>query len=123
MVKSESGEILSYEVIRISAGQMKQQTYLFNWTQILVSLMLMFNHRLKWNRIILKQTTHIARQSGWNVRLSNFEVNDDFIEFVDRHYQIMEGQFVELIFVRGDWSTSVMVDIYGGKYTRNHRQL
>ena len=121
-IKSQSGEILSYEVIRISAGQNKTTNLsVSNWDPnpgfVTVDVLIIDSNGIE---LYSKQTTHIARQSGWNVKLSNLEVNDEYIEFgVDRNnYQIMEGSIcrVDISASEGDWSTSVMVDIYGGKY-------
>ena len=67
-----------------------------------------------------ESTSHIARQNGWNLKLSTLKVDDNFIEVgVDRTgYQKMEGSVCQLkiVVVDGSWEKSIALDIYGSAY-------
>ena len=121
-IKTDSGEILEYEVIRLNAGQnMTANLSVSNWDPepgfIIIDVLIVDSNGIE---LYSQQSTQIARQSGWNVRISNLEVNDKTIELgIDRtNYQIMEGSVcrIDLSMEDGDWSTSILVDIYGSKY-------
>ena len=121
-IRTDAGEILEYEVIRLNPGQ-NQTTNLTvsNWDPepgfIIIDVLIVDSNGIE---LYSQQSTQIARQSGWNARISNLEVNENSIEFgVDRtNYQIMEGAIcrVDLIMKDGDWSKSILVDIHGSKY-------
>ena len=65
-------------------------------------------------------TTHVARQSGWNVRVSSLVVNDNFVEVgIDRSgYQMMEGSVCQLKIevIDGDWEKNIAIDVFGSVY-------
>ena len=65
-------------------------------------------------------TTHVARQSGWNVRVSSLVVNDNFVEVgIDRSgYQMMEGSVCQLKIevTDGDWEKNIAIDVFGSVY-------
>lgn len=69
-------------------------------------------------------TSHIARQSGWNVKVANLVTDDNYIDVgIDRQgYEIMEGAVCKVdIESEGGWKQSVAVDIYGSKYAPSVR--
>ena len=69
-------------------------------------------------------TSHIARQSGWNVKVANLVVDDNYIDVgIDRQgYEIMEGAVCKVdIESESGWKQSVAVDIYGSKYAPSVR--
>jgi hypothetical protein len=74
------------------------------------------------NGLQLHSTTseHISRQSGWNLKISNFDIDEDSINVgIDRDgYEIMEGSIcqVDIAITDGSWQKSIAVDIYGSKY-------
>ena len=121
-IKTSRGEILSYSNIIVGNGQNQTVNLsVSSWDPepgyIVVEVLIIDS-----NGIILysDKTNHIARESGWNIKLSNLVVGDDFIEFgIDRvNYQIMEGSVckVDIELDNGDWDKTILVDIYGSKY-------
>ena len=66
------------------------------------------------NGLPLHSTTseHISRQSGWNLRISNFDIDEDSINVgIDRDgYEIMEGSVcqVDIAITDGSWDLSLI---------------
>ena len=79
-----------------------------------------------------KSSSHIVRQSGWNVEVKTLTVDENYVIVgIDRKsYQIMEGSVckLDIVVVDGDWQTSIALDIYGSthapsKQLTDHQKL
>ena len=69
-------------------------------------------------------SSHISRQSGWNIKVANLVTDDKYIDVgIDRQgYEIMEGSVCKVdIESENGWSQSVAIDIYGSKYAPSVR--
>ena len=121
-LKTSYGEILDSTIIRISPNEstvVNLSTSSWDPSPGLVSVEILI---VDSNGLLLysESTSHIARQSGWNLKLSTLKVDDKFIEVgVDRiGYQKMEGSVCQLdiVVVDGNWEKSILLDIYGSEF-------
>ena len=121
-LKTSDGEILDSTIIRISPNEstvVNLSTSSWDPSPGLVSVEVLI---IDSNGLLLysESTSHIARQSGWNLKLSTLKVDDQFIEVgVDRiGYQKMEGSVCQLdiVVVDGNWEKSILLDIYGSEF-------
>jgi len=123
---SSDGEILDSRIIRLSPGDNTTVNLsISSWdpspglTNVEVVI-------VDSNGITLhsSSSSHISRQSGWNIKVANLVVDDSYIDVgIDRQgYEIMEGAVCKVdIESEGGWSQSVAVDIYGSKYAPSVR--
>ena len=126
-LRTSTGEILSSSTIRLSAGDNTTVNLsVFSWDPepgvISVDILIVDSNGITLHS---STSTHIARQDGWNVRVSSFVIDENYIDIgIDREgYQIMEGSVcqVDVSIVGGDWDKSVAVDIYGSNYAPSVR--
>ncbi|MGB2237221.1 MAG: hypothetical protein ACPH4H_06435 [Candidatus Poseidoniaceae archaeon] len=121
-VKTSRGEILDSRTIRLSANESSTVNLsISNWDPepglVSVEILIIDSNGLQ---LYSETTTHVARQSGWNVRVSSLIVNDDFVEVgIDRSgYQMMEGSVCQLKIevVDGKWEKNIAIDVFGSVY-------
>ena len=121
-VKTSRGEILDSRTIRLSANESSiVNLSTTNWDPepgiVSVEILIIDSNGLQ---LYSETTTHVARQSGWNVRVSSLVVNDNFVEVgIDRSgYQMMEGSVCQLKIevVDGNWEKNVAIDVFGSVY-------
>ena len=121
-VKTSRGEILDSRTIRLSANESSiVNLSTTNWDPepgiVSVEILIIDSNGLQ---LYSETTTHVARQSGWNVRVSSLVVNDNFVEVgIDRSgYQMMEGSVCQLKIevVDGDWEKNIAIDVFGSVY-------
>ena len=118
-LKTNTGEILDSSVIRLSENESANLTLsISGWDPepgfISVEVLVMDS-----NGLILhsSSTDHIARQSGWNLRIGSLIIDENYIDVgIDRPgYEIMEGAICQLHIraVDSDWETTLALDVYG----------
>ena len=121
-LRTSDGEMLDSRTIRLSPGDnMTVNLSALSWDPepglLSVEVLIVDSNGLS---LYSSTSEHIARQSGWNLKISNFEIDEDYINVgIDREgYEIMEGSIcqVDIVKTDGKWQKSVAVDIYGSKY-------
>lgn len=121
-LRTDRGELLDSKTIRLGAGSnLTVNLSTFSWDpspgELSVEILIVDSNGLPLHSTT---STHIARQNGWNIKISNLDVDDDSINIgIDREgYTIMEGSVckVEVALADGSWKKSVSVDIFGSKY-------
>ena len=121
-LRTSDGEMLDSRTIRLSPGDnMTVNLSALSWDPepglLSVEILIVDSNGLS---LYSSTSEHIARQSGWNLKISNFEIDEDSINVgIDREgYEIMEGSIcqVDIAKTDGKWQKSVAVDIYGSKY-------
>ena len=121
-LRTDSGELLDSKTIRLSPeSNMTVNLSTFSWDpepgQVTVEIIIVDSNGLPLHS---SSTTHIARQNGWNLKISNLDIDDDSINVgIDREgYTIMEGSVckVDISLADQSWKKSVSVDIFGSKY-------
>ena len=121
-LRTSDGEMLDNRTIRLSPGDnMTVNLSALSWDPepglLSVEVLIVDSNGLS---LYSSTSEHIARQSGWNLKISNFEIDEDYINVgIDREgYEIMEGSIcqVDIVKTDGKWQKSVAVDIYGSKY-------
>ena len=121
-LKTSRGEILDSRTIRLSANESSVVNLsTSNWDPepgiVSVEILIIDSNGLQ---LYSETTTHVARQSGWNVRVSSLVVNDNFVEVgIDRSgYQMMEGSVCQLKIevVDGSWEKNIAIDVFGSVY-------
>ena len=121
-VKTSRGEILDSRTIRLSANESSLVNLsVSNWDPepgiVAVEILIIDSNGLQ---LYSETTTHVARQSGWNLRVSSLVVNDNFVEVgIDRSgYQMMEGSFCQLMIevIDGNWEKNIAIDVFGSIY-------
>ena len=121
-LKTSRGEILDSRTIRLSANESNTVNLsTSNWDPepgiVSVEILIIDSNGLQ---LYSETTTHVARQSGWNVRVSSLVVNDNFVEVgIDRSgYQMMEGSVCQLKIevTDGDWEKNIAIDVFGSVY-------
>ena len=121
-LKTSRGEILDSRTIRLSANESSTVNLsTSNWDPepglVSVEILIIDSNGLQ---LYSETTTHVARQSGWNVRVSSLVVNDNFVEVgIDRSgYQMMEGSVCQLKVevIDGDWEKNIAIDVFGSVY-------
>ena len=121
-IKTSRGEILSSRTIRLSANDTSVVNLsVSNWDPepgtIAVEVLIVDSNGLQ---LFSDTTNHVARQSGWNLRVSSLAVSDNFVEVgIDRSgYQMMEGSICQLTIevVDGSWEKNMAIDVYGSVY-------
>lgn len=126
-VKTSTGEILDSSIVRLIANESSTVNLsVFAWDPkpglVSVEVLVIDSNGLE---LFSKTTSHIARQSGWNLKVSTLVVDDNYVDVgIDRSgYQMMEGSVCQLDIVveDGDWDKSVALDIYGSTYAPSVR--
>ena len=121
-VKTSRGEILDSRTIRLSANDSSiVNMSTSNWDPkpgiVSVEVLIIDSNGIQ---LYSETTTHVARQSGWNVRVSSLVVDDNFVEVgIDRSgYQMMEGSVCQLKIevVDGNWEKNIAIDVFGSVY-------
>lgn len=121
-LRADSGEILDSRVIRLSPGEnMTVNLSILSWDPVPglvnVEILIVDSNGLPLHS---ESSTHVARQSGWNLKIANLEVKDATIEVgIDRQgYEMMEGSVcqVNVALTDGSWEQTVAIDVYGNKY-------
>ena len=121
-LKTSRGEILDSRTIRLSANASSiVNLSTSNWDPepgiVVVEVLIIDSNGIQLHS---ETTTHVARQSGWNLRVSSLTVNDNFVEVgIDRTgYQMMEGSVCQLNIevIDGNWEKSMAIDVYGSVY-------
>ena len=121
-LRTSDGEMLDSRTIRLSPGDnMTVNLSALSWDpepgHLSVEVLIVDSNGLS---LYSSTSEHIARQSGWNLKISNFDIDEDYINVgIDREgYEIMEGSIcqVDIAKTDGKWQKSVAVDIYGSKY-------
>ena len=121
-LRTSDGEMLDSRTIRLSPGDnMTVNLSALSWDPepglLSVEVLIVDSNGLS---LYSSTSEHIARQSGWNLKISNFDIDEDYINVgIDREgYEIMEGSIcqVDIVKTDGKWQKSVAVDIYGSKY-------
>ena len=121
-LRTSDGEMLDSRTIRLSPGDnMTVNLSALSWDPepglLSVEVLIVDSNGLS---LYSSTSEHIARQSGWNLKISNFDIDEDYINVgIDREgYEIMEGSIcqVDIAKTDGKWQKSVAVDIYGSKY-------
>ena len=121
-VKTSRGEILDSRTIRLSANESSiVNLSVSNWDPepgiVAVEILIIDSNGLQ---LYSETTTHVVRQSGWNLRVSSLVVNDNFVEVgIDRSgYQMMEGSFCQLMIevIDGNWEKNIAIDVFGSIY-------
>ena len=121
-LKTSRGEILDSRTIRLSANASSiVNLSTINWDPepgiVVVEVLIIDSNGIQLHS---ETTTHVARQSGWNLRVSSLTVNDNFVEVgIDRTgYQMMEGSVCQLNLevIDGNWEKSIAIDVYGSVY-------
>ena len=121
-LRTDTGELLDSRTIRLSpGGNLTVNLSTFSWDPepglVSVEILIVDSNGLPLHS---SSSTHIARQNGWNLKISNLDVDDDSINIgVDREgYTMMEGSVckVDIALTDGSWQKSVAVDIYESKY-------
>lgn len=126
-LRSTNGEILDRSTIRLNPGDNATVNLsVFSWDPepgiISVEILIVDSNGLPLHS---SSSTHIVRESGWNMKVANMVIGDDYIDVgIDREgYQIMEGSVCKLniAMIDGSWEKSVALDIYGSKYAPSVR--
>ena len=121
-VKTSRGEILDSRTLRLSANEsVITNLSISNWDPepgvIAVEILIIDSNGLQ---LYSDTTTHVARQSGWNLRVASLTVDDNSVEVgIDRSgYQMMEGSICKLKIqvVDGSWEKNMAIDVYGSVY-------
>ena len=123
---SNDGEILDSRTIRISPGDnitvnMSISSWDPNPGLTTVEVVIVDSNGIKLHS---SASSHIARQDGWNIKVANLVVDDNYIDVgIDRQgYEIMEGSICKVdIESDSGWKQSVAVDIHGSKYAPSVR--
>ena len=118
LLMSGDGEILDSRTIRLNANyNTTLNLSVSSWDPepgtVSVKVLIVDSNGIN---LYESSSTHISRESGWNIRLASFTIDDKFIKIgIDREgYQMMEGSIcqVEISTTDGSWSETVAVDIY-----------
>mgnify|MGYP002877919617 CR=1 FL=1 len=122
LLLSSDGEILDSRTIRLIANDNTTVNLsIASWDpqpgEVSVRVMIVDSNGITLHE---SSSTHMSRQSGWNLKMASLTVDKHFIYVgIDREgYQIMEGSIcqVEIFTTDGSWSETVSVDIYGSEY-------
>jgi uncharacterized membrane protein len=121
-LRSDSGEILDSGIIRLSPGEnMTLNLSTLSWDPepglVNVEVIIVDSNGIPLHS---SSSAHISRQSGWNLKIANFDVNDETIDVgIDRQgYEIMAGSVCQITveLTDGSWQKSVAIDVHGSKY-------
>jgi hypothetical protein len=121
-LRTDGGELLDSRTIRLNPGSsLTVNLSTFSWDPapgvVTVEVLIVDSNGLPLHS---SSSTHISRQTGWNLKISNLNVDEDSINIgVDREgYTMMEGSIcqIDIALTDGSWQKSVAVDIYGSKY-------
>jgi hypothetical protein len=119
-LRASNGEILDNGIIRLNPGQNTTLNLsVTSWDPqpglITVDALIMDSNGLSLHS---KSSTHIVRQSGWNL-LVELEVSEEFVTVgIGREgYQMMEGSVCKLDIATADgkWQTSIALDIFANR--------
>ena len=119
-LRASNGEILDNGIIRLNPGQNTTLNLsVTSWDPqpglITVDALIMDSNGLSLHS---KSSTHIVRQSGWNL-LVELEVSEEFVTVgIGREgYQMMEGSVCKLDIATADgkWETSIALDIFANR--------
>ncbi|MBB70701.1 MAG: hypothetical protein CMB28_06315 [Euryarchaeota archaeon] len=122
-LRASNGDILDNGIIRLSPGQNTTLNLsVTSWDPqpglITVDAMIVDSNGLSLHS---KSSTHIVRQSGWNLQV-DLIVNEDYIEVgIGREgYLMMEGSVcrLDIATTDGNWETSIALDIFSNYGTQ-----
>lgn len=119
-LRSDRGEMLDSAVIRLNPGEnMSTNLSLSSWNPepglIGIEIVIIDSS----GAILFKESSsHIARESGWNIGIAGLEVDSNWITIsINRQgYEKLEGIPCILSLISADWSRDLFVDIAGSSH-------
>ena len=116
-LRASNGDILDNGIIRLSPGENTTINLTVNsWDPqpglISVEALIVDSNGLSLHS---KSSTHIVRQSGWNINVELVVNENEIIVGIGREgFEMMEGSVckLDIALVDGDWETSFALDIY-----------
>ena len=116
-LRASNGDILDNEIIRLSPGENTTiNLTVSSWDPqpglISVEALIVDSNGLS---LYSKSSTHVVRQSGWNINVELVVNENEIIVGIGREgYEMMEGSVckLDIAMVDGDWQTSFALDIY-----------
>tara|TARA_B100001113_G_scaffold121704_1_gene99398 strand:+ start:623 stop:6157 length:5535 start_codon:yes stop_codon:yes gene_type:complete len=116
-LRASNGDILDNEIIRLSPGENTTiNLTVSSWDPqpglISVEALIVDSNGLSLHS---KSSTHVVRQSGWNINVELVVNENEIIVGIGREgYEMMEGSVckLDIAMVDGDWQTSFALDIY-----------
>ena len=116
-LRASNGDILDNEIIRLSPGENTTiNLTVSSWDPqpglITVEALIVDSNGLSLHS---KSSTHVVRQSGWNINVELVVNENEIIVGIGREgYEMMEGSVckLDIAMVDGDWQTSFALDIY-----------